>query len=112
MLLVLILSLVGLGVRLLFILAILSSAIVVFCSIGADTVRSDPFAIYTVVAFGLFGYFIRFIGCEAIPILLGVVIGPMLQEYLRRALVMSRGSPAIFAQNYLSFASLLISAEI
>ncbi|MFL1875573.1 tripartite tricarboxylate transporter permease [Hansschlegelia beijingensis] len=110
MLVMLNLPLVGLWVRLLTIpYTILFPAILVFCSIGVFSVNSNVFDLYTVAFFGLVGYVLIKLGCEPAPLLLGFVLGPMLEENLRRAMTISRGDWTVFFTRPLS-ATLLIIA--
>ncbi len=110
MLVMLNLPLVGLWVRLLTIpYTVLFPAILVFCSIGVFSVNSNVFDLYTVAFFGLVGYVLIKLGCEPAPLLLGFVLGPMLEENLRRAMTISRGDWTVFFTRPLS-ATLLIIA--
>ena len=97
MLLVLNLPLVGLWVRLISIpYHFLYPAILVFCAIGVFSLNNATFDIYLMALFGLCGYVLRKIDCEPAPLLLGFILGPMMEEYLRRALLMSRGDAKVF----------------
>ena len=110
MLVMLNLPLVGLWVRLLTIpYTVLFPAILVFCSIGVFSVNSNVFDLYTVAFFGLVGYVLIKLGCEPAPLLLGFVLGPMLEENLRRAMTISRGDWTVFFTRPLS-ATLLVIA--
>ncbi|HSI40727.1 MAG TPA: tripartite tricarboxylate transporter permease [Xanthobacteraceae bacterium] len=110
MLLVLNLPLVGLWVKMLRIpYSVLFPAIIVFSAIGVYSVESNSFAVYTISVFGLLGYALAKLDCEPAPLLLGFVLGPMLEEQLRRAMIVGRGDPAIFVQRPIS-AGLLIAA--
>jgi len=110
MLVLLNLPLVGLWVRLLTIpYTILFPAILVFCSIGVFSVNSNVFDLYTVSFFGLIGYVLIKLGCEPAPLLLGFVLGPMLEENLRRAMTISRGDWTVLFTRPIS-AGLLIVA--
>lgn len=112
MLLVLNLPLVGLWIKLLSVpYAILVPAIVAFSAIGIYAINSNPFDLYVFVAFGLGGYLLMKLGCEPAPFLLGFVLGPMMEEYLRRAMVLSRGSPTVFLTSPIS-AGFLIAAVV
>jgi TctA family transporter len=59
--------------------------------------------------FGLFGYVCAKLDCEPAPMMLGFIIGPMMEEYLRRALLLSRSDPLVFLQRPIS-ATMLIMA--
>ena len=60
-------------------------------------------------AFGLLGYVCTKLGCEPAPLLLGFVLGPMMEENLRRALLLSRGDPTVFFTRPLSLVFLAVS---
>ncbi|MET0314178.1 MAG: tripartite tricarboxylate transporter permease [Hansschlegelia sp.] len=112
MLVLLNLPLIGLWVKLLTIpYTVLFPAILVFCSIGVFSVNSNVFDLYTVAFFGLIGYVLVKLGCEPAPLLLGFVLGPMIEENLRRAMTISRGDWTVFFTRPLS-ASLLICAVL
>jgi TctA family transporter len=99
MLLVLNLPLVGVWVRLLAVpYHLLFPAIAGFCCIGVLSIANNPFHVYTVVLFGLGGYLLVKLDFEPAPLLLGFVIGPMLEENLRRSFVLSGGDVKIFIQ--------------
>jgi putative tricarboxylic transport membrane protein len=111
MLLVLNLPLIGLWVRLLAVpYHLLFPAIVGFCCIGVLSIASNPFHVYSVILFGLGGYVLVKLDFEPAPLLLGYVIGPMLEENLRRSFVLSGGDPRIFLERPVSAALLLIAA--
>jgi len=103
MLVILNLPLVGLWVKLLTVpYWALFPAIVAFSSIGIYSVNSVPFDLYVLVAAGLGGYLLIRMGFEVTPLLLGFVLGPMMEEYLRRAMVLSRGDPMAFLTSPIS----------
>jgi len=106
------LPLVGLWVRLLSIpYFVLFPAILVFCAIGVFSTNNSPFDLYTVALFGLIGYGLMKLDFEPAPLLLGFVLGPMLEENLRRAMTLSRGDPSVFITRPIS-AGLLAAAII
>jgi putative tricarboxylic transport membrane protein len=110
MLLVLNLPLVGLWIRLLRLpYRFLFPAIAVFCCIGVYAVNRNVFDVYVMAFFAVFGYLCVKFGCEPAPLVLGFVLGPMMEENLRRALLMSRGDPSILVQEPISLAFLVIS---
>lgn len=110
MLVVLNLPLIGIWVKLLRVpYRILFPAILVFCTIGVYSLKNDPFDIYTTAAFGIIGYIWSKLRCEGAPLLLGLVLGPMMEENFRRALLLSRGNYGTFIERPLS-ASLLAVA--
>ncbi|QIB35385.1 tripartite tricarboxylate transporter permease [Ancylobacter pratisalsi] len=97
MLVVLNLPLIGVWVRLLTVpYHILFPLIVGFCCIGVYSVNNNEFSVYTMALFGFIGYVLVKLDCEPAPLLLGFIIGPMLEEYLRRAMLISRGDPTVF----------------
>jgi TctA family transporter len=71
-------------------------AILVFCSIGVFSLRNAEFDIYFMALFGVLGYVFTKLGCEPAPMLLAFILGPMMEEYLRRAMLLSRGDPMVF----------------
>ena len=110
MLVILNLPLIGVWVALLRVpYAILFPAIIAFCAIGVYSVNNSTFGIYLVAVSGLAGYFLTKLDCEPAPFILGFVLGPMLEEYLRRALILSNGDPLIFVQRPISALLLLIA---
>ena len=112
MLVVLNLPLIGLWVKLLKVpYRILFPAILVFCTIGVYSLNYNTFDIYTTAVFGVVGYFWAKLRCEGAPLLLGLVLGPMMEENFRRALLLSRGDFFTFVERPLS-ASLLAAAAI
>jgi TctA family transporter len=113
MLVLLNLPLVGLWVRLLTIpYYLLFPAIVAFCAIGVYSINSNPFDLYAVAVFGLLGYVLIKLGCEPAPLLLGFVLGPMLEEHLRRAMIISRGDPTVFFTRPLSAGLMLLAVIV
>ncbi|CAP40637.1 tripartite tricarboxylate transporter permease [Bordetella petrii] len=112
MLVVLNLPLIGLWVKLLKVpYRILFPAILVFCTIGVYSLNYNTFDIYTTAVFGVVGYFWAKLKCEGAPLLLGLVLGPMMEENFRRALLLSRGDFFTFVERPLS-ASLLAAAAV
>ena len=109
MLIVLNLPLIGIWVRLLRVpYHALFPAIVAFASIGVFSVNSNPFDLYAIALFGALGWLLLKLNCEPAPLLLGFVLGPLLEEHLRRAMIISRGDPTIF----INFAERPISATL
>jgi TctA family transporter len=110
MLVVLNLPLVGIWVRLLSIpYRFLYPAIILFCCIGVYTLANNTFDVHLVVLFGALGYVLAKIGCEPAPMLLGFILGPMMEEFFRRALIISRGDFMVFVESPIS-AGLLATA--
>ena len=107
MLVVLNLPLIGLWVGLLRVpYRLLYPAILLFSCIGVYSLNNNAFDVILTGAFGLLGYALLKLGCEPAPMLLGFVLGPLMEEYLRRALRISRGDPTIFVTRPLSLALL------
>ncbi len=112
MLVILNLPLIGMWIKLLTVpYRLLYPAILVFCCIGLYTLNNNNFDVYMAVIFGLLGYVFYKLQCEPAPLLLGFILGPMMEENLRRALLLSRGDWSTFISRPLS-ASLLIAAAL
>jgi putative tricarboxylic transport membrane protein len=110
MLIVLNLPLIGIWIKLLTVpYRFLFPAILVFCGIGLYTLNNNNFDIFTGALFGLVGYIFYKLSCEPAPLLLGFILGPMMEENLRRALLLSRGDWSTFVSRPLS-AGLLLAA--
>lgn len=111
LLLILNLPLIGLWVRMVTVpYHLLYPAILVFCAIGVYSVNNTEFDVYLMALFGLLGYVFAKLQCEAAPMLLGFILGPMMEEYLRRALLLSRGDPTILIRRPISAVLLLLAA--
>src|SRR5690606_33655673 len=103
LLVVLNLPLVGLWVKMLSIpYRVLFPAIVLFACIGTFSISQNIYDIYAIAFFGIVGYLLIRFGCEPAPLLLGFVLGPLLEEHLRRAMIISRGDPMIFIERPIS----------
>jgi TctA family transporter len=103
MLLVLNLPLIGLWVRMIAIpYHLLYPAIIVFCAIGVFSLNNNTFDVFLMALFGVLGYLFRKLGAEPAPMLLAFILGPMMEEFLRRALLLSRGSPLILITSPIS----------
>jgi TctA family transporter len=112
MLVILNLPLIGIWIKLLTVpYRWLFPAIVLFCSIGVFSTNNNSFDIWMVALFGLIGYGFIKLGCEPAPLLLGFVLGPMMEENLRRALLIARGDWTVFVTRPIS-ASLLACAVL
>jgi putative tricarboxylic transport membrane protein len=112
MLVVLNLPLIGIWIKLLTVpYRFLFPAIMVFCAIGLYTLNNSPFDVYIGAFFSIVGYAFYKLGCEPAPLLLGFILGPMMEENLRRALLLSRGDWTTFMTRPLS-AGLLIAAAL
>jgi TctA family transporter len=102
---------IGLWVRLVTVpYRLLYPAILVFCAIGVFSLNNVEFDVYLMAAFGLLGYVFAKLECEPAPMLLGFILGPMMEEYLRRAMLLSRGDPFVLVQRPLSLVILLVAA--
>jgi len=111
MLIILNLPLIGMWVQLLKIpYRFMYPAILVFCCIGVYTVNNTVFDVYVTAAFGLIGYLFYKLGCEPPPLLLGFILGPMMEENFRRALLLSRGDFTTFLTRPLSLGLLIAAA--
>jgi len=77
-------------------------AILVFCTIGVFSLKNTEFDIYFMALFGVLGYAFTKLDCEPAPMLLAFILGPMMEEYLRRALLLSRGDPMVFVRRPIS----------
>jgi TctA family transporter len=112
MLVVLNLPLIGVWIRLLHVpYRLLYPAILLFCSIGVYTVNNTNWDVSMTALFGLIGILFVKLELEPAPLLLGFVLGPMMEENLRRALLLSRGDPTVFLTRPIS-AGLLIAAVL
>jgi putative tricarboxylic transport membrane protein len=112
MLVILNLPLIGMWIKLLSVpYRFLFPAIVLFCAIGVYSTNNNTFDIWMVAAFGFIGYLFVKLGVEPAPLLLGFILGPMMEENLRRALLLSRGDWSVFATRPLS-AGLLAAAAV
>lgn len=91
------LPLIGLWVKMLSIpYRALFPAIVLFACIGCFSINQNIYDVYAIAFFGVVGYVLIRFGCEPAPLLLGFVLGPLLEEHLRRAMIISRGDPTVF----------------
>jgi putative tricarboxylic transport membrane protein len=105
------LPLVGLWVRMIMVpYRLLYPAILVFCAIGVFSLRNSEFDVYMMALFGILGYVFSKLGCEPAPMLLAFILGPLMEEFLRRAMLLSRGDPLIFIQRPISATLLAIAA--
>jgi putative tricarboxylic transport membrane protein len=110
MLIILNLPLIGIWIKLLTVpYRFLYPAILAFCCIGLYTLNNNNFDVYMAAIFGVVGLVFYKLGCEPAPLLLGFILGPMMEENLRRALLLSRGDWSTFVTRPLS-AGLLFAA--
>jgi TctA family transporter len=113
MLVLLNLPLVGLWVRLLKIpYYMLFPAIIIFSAIGIYSVNSNALDLYSISIFGILGYLLIKLDCEPAPLLLGLILGPMFEEQLRRAMILSHGDPSVFVTRPISGVLLLLAAIV
>ena len=106
------LPMIGIWIKLLTVpYRFLFPAILTFCCIGLYTLNNNNFDVYMAVIFGLIGYIFYKLNCEPAPLLLGFILGPMMEENLRRALLLSRGDWSVFVTRPLS-AGLLAAAAL
>jgi putative tricarboxylic transport membrane protein len=104
--------LIGMWVRMIMIpYHLLFPGIVVFTAIGVFSLRNATFDVYLMALFGIAGYVFSKLGCEPAPMLLAFILGPLMEEYLRRAMLLSRGNPWVFVQRPIS-ATLLALAVL
>jgi len=113
MLVVLNLPMIGMWIRLLTVpYRLLYPAILLFCSIGVFTISNTNFDVMQTAAFGLVGVLFVKLEFEPAPLLLGFVLGPMMEENLRRALLLSRGDPSVFVTRPISLVMLLVAVAL
>ena len=107
------LPLVGVWVKLLTVpYRWLFPSIILFCCIGNYSVSNNPFDVYLCAVIGVLGYVLAKLECEPAPLLLGYVLGPLLEENLRRALLISRGDPTVFFTRPISLVFMIATALI
>jgi TctA family transporter len=113
LLVVLNLPLIGVWVRLLTVpYRLLFPAIMAFSAIGIYSLNGSPFEIYLAAMFGIVGFILVKLGFSLAPMLLGFVLGPMLEDNLRRSMVMGRGDPSIFLTRPISLGFLIATVLI
>ncbi|PZW48440.1 TctA family transporter [Humitalea rosea] len=111
MLLVINLPMIGMWVKLLQVpYRFLYPSILIFCLIGVYSLNNNVFDVYLTVAFGFIGYMCSKLKLEGAPLLIGFVLGPMMEEHLRRAMLLSRGDPSVFFERPISATMLAIAA--
>lgn len=111
MLLIINLPMIGMWVKLLQVpYKYLYPAILAFCCIGVYSLNNNVFDVYMTVLFAVFGYMCNKLKMEPAPLLIGFVLGPMMEEHLRRAMLLSRGDPMVFVQRPISATMLGIGA--
>ncbi|MFB3884869.1 MAG: tripartite tricarboxylate transporter permease [Thermodesulfobacteriota bacterium] len=108
MLVLLNLPLIGVWIRLLTIsYRFVYPAILLFCCIGAYSLNNRPLDVALAGGFGLLGYIFTKLDCEPAPLLLGFILGPLMETHLRRAMLLSRGDPTVFFTRPISLGILL-----
>jgi putative tricarboxylic transport membrane protein len=113
MLVVLNLPLIGIWVKLLKVpYRLLFPAIMAFSAIGIYSVNNSSFEIYLTALFGIVGFLWLKLGFSPAPLLLGFVLGPMMEENLRRAMLMSKGDPSVFVTRPISLAFMIVTVLI
>lgn len=113
MLVILNLPLVGLWVKMLSVpYRLLFPAIIVLCAVGVFTLASSTFDVYLMAGFGVFGYILKKLDFPPAPLLLGFVLGPMMEENLRRSMMLSRGDIAIFLERPISLGMLILAVVL
>ena len=104
------LPLIGIWVRMLTIpYRLLYPAIIAFAAIGTYSLGLNAWDVFAIALFGVLGYGLIKLGCEPAPLLLGFVLGPLLEDHLRRALIISRGDPSIFLNRPISAVLLVLA---
>ncbi len=110
MLVILNLPLIGMWVQFLKIpYRLMFPGILLFICIGAFSINNASFDVYVAALFGYFGYYSSKWGCEPAPLILGFVLGPLMEENLRRAMLISRGDPSVFFTRPISLGMLLVA---
>jgi TctA family transporter len=113
MLVILNLPLIGVWVKMLTApYRLLYPAILLFCCIGLYAIHNDAVDVLIGAAFGFLGYFFARLGCELAPLLLGFILGPMIEENLRRTLLISLGDPTVFVQRPISLTFLVLTVGL
>jgi putative tricarboxylic transport membrane protein len=105
------LPLIGIWVRLLRVpYRLLFPAIVAFACIGTFAINQNVWDVFAIALFGVLGYALIKLGCEPAPFLLGFVLGPLLENHMLRALIISHGDPTTFVTRPISLTLLVIAA--
>ena len=87
-------------------------AIVLFCAIGVYSLNNNTWDVWLLGWFGIIGYVFIKLGMEPAPLLLGLILGQMMEENLRRALLLSRGDWSVFVTHPISAALLAAAASL
>jgi TctA family transporter len=113
MLVVLNLPLIGIWVSLLRVpYRLMFPVIVLLCCIGTYSINNSVFDIWLMLLFGALGVLFIKVGAEPAPFVLGFILGPLMEENFRRAMMLSRGNPSIFIEKPISALLLLLSAAL
>jgi len=104
------LPLIGIWVKMLTIpYRILFPAIIAFAAIGTYSLGLNAYHVYAIAFFGILGYALIKLGCEPAPLLLGFILGPLLEKHLVRAMIISRGDPSVFLTRPISLTLLVLA---
>jgi TctA family transporter len=110
MLVVLNLPLIGIWIKLLSVpYRVLFPAILLFCCVGAYSINNNVFDVFMTIPFAILGYLFKKFDCEPAPLLLGFVLGKLMEEFLRRAMTISRGDATVFLTRPLSATLLAVA---
>jgi TctA family transporter len=105
------LPLIGMWIKLLSVpYRYLYPSILVFMAIGVFSLSNNPFDVLIMAIFGVLGYICVKLECEPAPMILGFILGPLMEENLRRAMLLSRGDPLVFFQKPISLGFMVASA--
>ena len=111
MLVILNLPLIGMWIKLLSVpYRYLYPSILVFMAIGVFSLSNSPFDVLIMAIFGVLGYLCVKLECEPAPMILGFILGPLMEENLRRAMLLSRGDPFVFFQKPISLGFMIAAA--
>jgi TctA family transporter len=107
------LPLIGMWIKLLSVpYRYLYPSILVFMAIGVFSLSNNPFDVLIMALFGVIGYICVKLECEPAPMILGFILGPLMEENLRRAMLLSRGDPFVFFQKPISLGFMVASAVL
>jgi TctA family transporter len=110
MLIILNLPMIGIWVRMLLVpYRLLAVAILFFCCIGTYSLNNAAEEVLLIAFFGVIGYLLMKLNCEPAPLLLGFILGPLMEVYMRRAMLLSRGDPMVFLDRPLSLTFLILA---
>jgi TctA family transporter len=91
---------------------VLYPAILLICCIGVYSLKSSALDVIVATLFGFLGFLFYRLRCEPAPLLLGFILGPMIEENMRRALLISHGDPSVFFERSISLSFLILSAGL